>query len=223
MCSGSIWEGPGSFRSSKTMFLNEFQLGNLINLANTKFDQVGIETDPGRRQERRKQCAFGVRFVFFLFFVMLKWLVEHISSCSKVIRRQGGASLNFHIKWHLWSNRPSKCWFLEIYVVVWTSYSFSPFFMLFWCGTNTSNLRSIDSRPVKAALKFSENMTPKISPGGPQNMKKWVFPNVFRVDLGRSWEVQVIKNNDFEWFPAWKLDINWHHKIWPSWHRNWPR
>ena len=58
MCPGSIWEGPGSFRSSKTMFLNGFQLVNLMKFDNTKFDQVGIETDPGRRQERRKQYAF---------------------------------------------------------------------------------------------------------------------------------------------------------------------
>ena len=72
MCSGSIWGVPGRFRSPKTMFLNGFQLGNFTNLDSMKLDEVSIETDPGRRQERRKQCAFGVQLVFFLFFVMLK-------------------------------------------------------------------------------------------------------------------------------------------------------
>ena len=78
MCPGSIWEGPGSFRSSKTMFLNGFQLVNLMKFDNTKFDQVGIETDPGRRQERRKQYAFGVQFVFFLFLCVLIFTLNDI-------------------------------------------------------------------------------------------------------------------------------------------------
>ena len=50
-------EGHGSNMSSKTMFLNGFQLGSLMKFDNTFFYQVGTETDPGRRQERRKQCA----------------------------------------------------------------------------------------------------------------------------------------------------------------------
>ena len=53
MCPGSIWEGPGSFMSSNTMFLNGFLLVNLMKFYNTKFDQVDIETDLGRKQERR--------------------------------------------------------------------------------------------------------------------------------------------------------------------------
>ena len=35
---------------------------------------------------------------------------------------------------------------------------------------------------------------------------------MIRVNLGRSWEVQVIKNNGFEWVPAWKVDQIWEHK-----------
>jgi hypothetical protein len=66
MCPGPIWEGPGSFRSSKTMFLNGFQLGNFTNSDIMKLDQVGIEIDPGRRQQRRKQCAFKFQYVLSL-------------------------------------------------------------------------------------------------------------------------------------------------------------
>ena len=35
---------------------------------------------------------------------------------------------------------------------------------------------------------------------------------MIRVNLGRSWEVQVIKNNGFEWVSAWKVDQIWEHK-----------
>ena len=60
----------------------------------------------------------------------------------------------------------------------------------------------------------------------PENFKKnekSFFPNVSGIKVGRSQELQVIKNNVFEWIPACKLDEIWQHKIWPSWHRNWPR
>ena len=66
MCPGSIRKGPGSLRSSKTMFLIGLQLVNLMKFDNTKFDQVDIEFDPGRRQERRKQCTFEFQFVLSL-------------------------------------------------------------------------------------------------------------------------------------------------------------
>ena len=55
---GSIWGGPGRFRSSKTMILNGFQLGNSTNLDSMKLDEISIESDPGASQERRKQYAF---------------------------------------------------------------------------------------------------------------------------------------------------------------------
>ena len=67
--------------------------------------------------------------------------------------------------------------------------------------------------------QIMKNMTPEIS----KMMKKLVFPNVSRINQGRSWELQVIKNNVFEWVPACKLDEIWQHQIWSSWHRNWPR
>ena len=71
MCPGSIWDGPGSFRSSKTMFLIGLQLVNLMKFDNTKFDKVDIEFDPGRRQERRKQYAFDIQSDLHMFAVRL--------------------------------------------------------------------------------------------------------------------------------------------------------
>ena len=45
----------------------------MINLNNTKLDRISIETDPGRRQVRRKQCTFEFQFVFLHFsFTLLK-------------------------------------------------------------------------------------------------------------------------------------------------------
>ena len=51
------------FRSSKTMILNGFQLGNLTKSENTEKIKIGIEIDPGASRERRKQCTFEVQFV----------------------------------------------------------------------------------------------------------------------------------------------------------------
>ena len=77
MCSESIWEGPWRLKASKTMTLRQFQLPENEKTQNMK---INIEFDPGRSQERRKQCAFDFQCVFVSFVGFISYGAKHSPS-----------------------------------------------------------------------------------------------------------------------------------------------
>ena len=205
----------GASSHQKQCFWMGSSLETSFNLTTQKFDQVGIEIDPGRRQERRKQCTFEFEFVLSLCVVFemkkkhipghrqmegyfeFKWTFE----CRyKICQTQ--ISIDVH---RCTSMYRARHWCTLMYKHLW---SYLKLFHAFWdvqTNLNTPNHEKYDAGNFENDEKMS------------------YFPNVSRINQGMSWELQVIKNNVFEWVPAWKLHLIWQHKIWPSWHRNWPR